>query len=200
MLRGNFALAYHGCDEAVGERILRNKEHVSLSTNDYDWLGNGAYFWENSPVRALSWAGFIKDNPQHFKHTIKKPFVAGAIIEIGRCLDLTDEESLKIVAGNYADYKKIFDEAGAVLPQNAPSHSDDADLVKRHLDCAVINYVHAIRQKKGLPAFDTVRGIFTEGGELYPGAKIMAKTHVQICVRDPKASVKAYFRPMSNRD
>jgi hypothetical protein len=44
--------------------------------------------------------------------------------------------------------------------------------------------------------FATVRGIFTEGGELYPGGRIMAKTHVQVCVRDPEKSIKGYFRPL----
>jgi hypothetical protein len=37
---------------------------------------------------------------------------------------------------------------------------------------------------------------FTEGGELYPGAKIQSKTHVQGCVRNPAKSVKGYFRPL----
>jgi hypothetical protein len=69
---------------------------------------------------------------------------------------------------------------------NEPAHSDDIDLVRRHLDCAVVNFVHLLRERERLDPFDTVRGVFTEGGELYPGAKIMAKTHVQVCVRDPK--------------
>ena len=39
-----FVMAYHGCDRAVGERILAGAEHVRPSGNDYDWLGPGAYF------------------------------------------------------------------------------------------------------------------------------------------------------------
>jgi hypothetical protein len=69
-------------------------------------------------------------------------------------------------------------------------------LVKRRLDCAVINFVHSFNEEKKKQPFASVRGIFTEGGELYPGAKIQAKTHIQICVCDPKKSVRAYFRPM----
>ena len=26
------------------------------SDNDYDWLGNGIYFWEEAPARAYEWA------------------------------------------------------------------------------------------------------------------------------------------------
>jgi hypothetical protein len=81
---------------------------------------------------------------------------------------------------------------------NEPAHSDDIDLVRRHLDCAVVNFVHLLREWERLDPFDTVRGVFTEGGELYPGAKIMAKTHVQVCVRDPKKSIKGYFRPLKS--
>jgi hypothetical protein len=77
------------------------------------------------------------------------------------------------------------------------AHRDDIDLVKRHLDCAVVNFVHLLRERERLDPFDTVRGVFTEGGELYPGAKILAKTHVQVCVRNPKKSIKGYFRPLT---
>lgn len=195
-----FALAYHGCDEAVGERILRNKEHVSSSENAHDWLGTGAYFWENSPARALQWAEFVKRNPQHFRHRIQKPFVVGAIINLGNCLDLTDAESLEIVSSVYNVFAASVKQAGSTMPANEASHGGDMDLVKRFLDCAVINYVHVIRAEQKLTAFDSVRGVFPEGKALYPGAKIMSKTHVQICVRQPEANIIAYFRPRNNRE
>lgn len=43
-----FVLGYHGCDRAVGEKVLANKEHLRASDNDYDWLGTGIYFWETA--------------------------------------------------------------------------------------------------------------------------------------------------------
>jgi hypothetical protein len=63
MFATSFVLGYHGCDEAIGERILQNDDHVAVSRNRYDWLGEGAYFWENSPERALEWAAFLKNHP-----------------------------------------------------------------------------------------------------------------------------------------
>jgi hypothetical protein len=79
------------------------------------------------------------------------------------------------------------------LPENTSSHQGDEDLVRRYLDCAVINCVHELRKEQGLEAFSTVRAPFTEGGELYPGAKIQAKTHIQVCVRNAK-QIRGFFR------
>jgi hypothetical protein len=196
MFATSFVLGYHGCDKAVGERILRSDDHVEVSSNRYDWLGAGAYFWENSPERARTWAEFLKKYPPQPKREISDPFVIGAIIDLGNCLDLTDATSLQIIRGGYDEFERVNAMAKADLPTNEPARGGDEDLVKRHLDCAVINFVHLLRERERLKAFDSVRGVFTEGGALYPGAKIMAKTHVQICVRDPKARIRGYFRPL----
>lgn len=196
MFATSFVLGYHGCDKKIGEKILSSGDHVSPSRNAYDWLGAGAYFWENSPDRALSWAKFLQKYPQVADHKIETPFVVGAIIDLGNCLDLSDAGSLTIIRKGYEEFKAITESAGAPLPSNERAHDADTDLVKRHLDCAVVNFVHALRERSNLRPFDTVRGIFTEGGELYPGAKIQSKTHVQICIRDPAKSIKGYFRPL----
>jgi hypothetical protein len=89
-----FVLGYHGCDRAVGERVLAGKEHLKASDNDYDWLGSGIYFWENSPGRVLDWANLVKANPKLAVNRIVDPFVVGAIIDLGNCLDLLEAESI----------------------------------------------------------------------------------------------------------
>ena len=196
MFATSFVLADHGCEKKVGEAILDGSDHVARSENVYDWLGHGAYFWENSGRRALSWAEFLKKHPPAPDKKIQEPFVIGAVIDLGNCLDLTDATSLKIVRAGYDEFVRTMNQAGAPLPVNEAAHGRDLDLVKRKLDCAVFNFVHALRDQQSEEPFDTVRGIFTEGGERYPGGRIMAKTHVQICVRDPKKSIKGYFRPL----
>jgi hypothetical protein len=87
-----------------------------------------------------------------------------------------------------------MDSINLPLPANEKGHSEDEDLVKRYLDCAVIEFLHALQTKKNRPPFDSVRGAFFEGGDLYPGARISAKTHIQWCVRDPLKSIVGYFR------
>ena len=122
MFATSFLLGYHGCDERVGERILSSGDHVSPSSNDYDWLGAGAYFWENSPERALAWAEFLQNHPPAPSRRIHKPFVIGAIIDLGNCLDLSDAGSLTIVQNGYERFKAMTESAGAELPVNEPSH------------------------------------------------------------------------------
>ena len=119
----------------------------------------------------MAWAKFLQKHPPAPSRRIRKPFVIGAIIDLGNCLDLSDAGSLTIIQNGYAQFKAMTESAGAELPVNQPAHDEDTDLVKRHLDCAVVNFVHLLRERSELQGFDTVRGIFTEGGELYPGVR-----------------------------
>ncbi len=189
-------LGFHGCDEEVGERILADKDHLAISTNDYDWLGSGGYVWGYSDIRAQRWAEFVHAHPQHFGQRIKRPFVIGVIYEPGHCLDLSDAACLDEIQEAYYLMVEALQESGFPTPVNQPGFKGDLDLVKRHLDCAVINYVHHLREQQGLLPYDTVRGAFPEGGPLYTDARIMERTHVQICLRSPRQSIRGYFRPM----
>jgi hypothetical protein len=47
--------------------------------------------------------------------------------------------------------------------------------------------------------FDTVRGMFTEGDELYPGAAFYHQSHVQIAVRNPDCIKGVFFPPELDR-
>lgn len=90
-----FVLGFHGCDQSIGEAILRgDQKHLKKSQNDYDWLGKGLYFWESNPRRALEFAGERASGGKNSKGAIKKRFVLGAIINMGRCLNLSDSSAL----------------------------------------------------------------------------------------------------------
>ena len=192
------AIAFHGCDVEVGERILASKEEIRPSTNSYDWLGTGAYFWEGDPHRALSWATFLKNNSAVARTRIKTPFAIGAIINLGACLDLTHSAHLQIVQAAHREMEETFRRADRPIPQNKPTGKGDHDLIWRYLDCAVFNYIHETRRDAKSPPFDTVRASFPEGEPLYSGAKITRRSHVQICVRNHR-SIVGYFRPLMDR-
>jgi hypothetical protein len=101
----HFVLGFHGCDKIVADEIIsHSNKHLERSTNEYDWLGHGIYFWENNPARALEYATFLKDHPERTskdKKPIAKPAVVGAIIDLGYCLNLLEAHSLDVVKQGY---------------------------------------------------------------------------------------------------
>src|SRR2546423_5369052 len=98
MRYGGFVLAFHGCDREIGERVLAGEEELILSTNDYDWLGSGVYFLENSPGRAVHLAQILRDHPIARTRAVPDPFLVCAIIAPRNCLDLNQTASLRILA------------------------------------------------------------------------------------------------------
>ncbi len=185
-------LGFHGCDAPVGEKILSGKAELAASDNVYDWLGHGRYFWENNPNRAFEYAREIQKRPRGGKQAIREPFVLGAVIDPGHCLNLMESSALAALGKSYRLLQMLFEQQGKNLPENRPD-PDTGDLLYRPLDCAVIEMLHAINATEKCPAYDTVRGIFIEGEEVYPGAGFRKKNHVQICVRNPEC-IKGYFR------
>lgn len=186
----HFVLGFHGCDESVGEALLcGGKKHLKPSANKYDWLGSGVYFWEDSPQRAKEFAEERAAGGNNSKGDIQTPFVIGAIINLKRCLSLTDRKALEELSGAHHLFEGLLTKTGGVLPTNG------ASLRARKLDCAVFETLHQYRKDESLPSYDTVRGLFFEGEPLYPDAGFRSKNHIQICVRD-KGCILGYFRPI----
>ena len=185
-------LGYHSCDRDIAEELLAGSTKSRPSENDHDWLGHGVYFWENNPKRAMHWARFMAAHPK-FQRRVRTPTVVGAVIDLGNCLDLTEAMSLEMVHTSYYCLKELYENQGLLLPENKPAFEGDEELLQRCLDCAVINMVHELRKADGLEEFATVRGIFPEGGSLFPGSAIRNKTHIQICVRDLQ-NIRGVFR------
>jgi hypothetical protein len=177
-------VGYHGCDASVGEAVLAGKDKLKPSVQDYDWLGNGIYFWADSPERAWDWALAGKAAGK-----IKSPFVVGALVYPGLCLNLTDYGVVEELRAAF----KVLESSrnGEGMPRNSKPKSG-VSLVRR-LDCAVIEMLHQLRQDAGLDAYDTVFGVFDEGDEAYPGAGFKEKTHIQLAVRNPDVII-GYFR------
>lgn len=185
-LSTSFVLGYHGCDHAVGERLL-NGEAFKKSTNLYDWLGHGIYFWEANPVRGLEYAKDIKKQPGRGAGKITKPAVVGAVIDLGLCLDLTTSAGVEQVKIADKLYRDVVTKADAPLPTNS------SDKLRRNLDCAVMEWLHKTRADTDQPPVDTVKGVFIEGDPIYPTAGFYMRTHVQLCVCNPDC-IKAVFR------
>lgn len=192
--RTGFVLGFHGCDREIRDAIVSKKGVIlKPSENRYDWLGHGAYFWENNHERALKFAQELKENPPKGKQNlIKEPAVLGAIIDLGYCLDLLDSKYLEVLRASYDFLCETTAKIGVPLPQNYTSAS--GELLLRNLDCAVIETAHEINRDLGRQEYDSVRGVFLEGNDLYTNAGFKEKNHIQIAVRN-QSCIKGFFIP-----
>ena len=188
--RPNLTIGFHGCDKSVVDKVAVGKENLLASTNDYDWLGSGIYFWENNEERAWEWAKELSNRPNS---SIKNPAVIGAIIDLGYCFDLTDSAYLQELKKSYDAAVQFSKLSGIPLPVNK-SIGNSTDLLLRKLDCYVIQMMHKFNREVNKRAYDSVRGVFWEGKPLYPNAGFAEKNHIQICVCNPNC-IKGYFLP-----
>lgn len=182
----NLVIGFHGCSQETYTNVLYNNQQLKKSDNKYDWLGNGIYFWENSYQRAYEWAD---------KKYKKNAAVLGAVIDLGLCLNLTDYNSTDILRQGYEMLKMKCTVLGIDLPENKQGKSK-TDLLLRDLDCAVIQQIHEYNKETGKTPYDSVRGVFTEGENIYPNAGFVEKTHIQLCIVNPNC-IKGYFRPLA---
>lgn len=193
--RNGLVLGFHGCDKQLRDDIVSKKGVVlEPSDNSYDWLGSGVYFWENNYHRAYDFAKYLSENPPHNKkQKIKEPAVLGAIIDLGYCFDLLDSFNLDFLKTGY-DFVNTSNEKHSInIPKNLPL-KENGDLLIRYLDCAVIESIHQFNIDKNHKEFDSVRGVFFEGDDLYPNAGFKTKNHIQIALRNPNC-IKGYFIP-----
>jgi hypothetical protein len=139
------------------------------STNAYDWLGEGVYFWEYAPNRALDWA------TARCLVTNEKAAVIGATIRLGRCLNLLDNTHSSALVRAYRSIEESF--LDSEMPRNTEfgAHYLDRHVIDAH--CKIIEGETAY-------AYQTVRGCYPEGEPVYRGSKILSLSHVQISVRD----------------
>lgn len=186
-LTTTFVLGYHGCDETVARRLVAGA-NFNQSQNDYDWLGDGIYFWEANPRRGIEFAREVMAR-EGARGRIRRPAVVGAIIDLRLCLDLSTSAGTDEVRQAHKSFAAAVASAGEPLPGNRGGD----DMLLRNLDRAVIEHLHEVRRRRALPPIDTVRGFYFEGERLYPGAGFFEKTHVQICVREPDC-VHGVFR------
>ena len=166
------AIGFHGTSVERAERILG--DGFQPSRNDYDWLGDGAYFFQDSPSRAWEWAR------ERFGSGAA---VLGAEIDLTDCLDLLDSEWHPVVRRAYDDLLRRLRGMGFPEPrQTRGAH---------RLDRAVLNEAAAGAAETGFTV-RSIRAVFTEGEALYPGSALFSKSHVQVAVRDPSAILSTW--------
>ena len=186
-------VAFHGTRREIGEAVLLGQRELEAQPKRWHWLGQGVYFWEHGPARAYEWAR---------AHYGEEAYVLGAHLNLGLCLDLTDTWATDLLKEGYEALRLVREEQGKAMPRNESGvGAAPGDRLLRPLDCAVIDMLNRLNDEAakadpgGRRPFQTVRGVFEEGEEAFPGACIRTRTHVQIAVRD-MACILGYFRPL----
>ena len=163
-------------------------------------MDNYNVMYEKLPNLVFGFHGCNKDTYEKvlYKHKdLKKsdenPAVLGAIIDLGRCLNLTDDHTSSILRRGYEMLKIKCETTDNDMPQNRSGKSK-TDILLRDLDCAVIQQIHEYNSETKQPGYDSVRGVFEEGEEVYPGSALREKTHIQLCIVNPNC-IKGFFSP-----
>ncbi|MCW3054708.1 MAG: hypothetical protein JWN14_3878 [Chthonomonadales bacterium] len=168
-------VGYHGCTVEAADRILSERQFLP-STKAYDWLGEGIYFWEYAPYRALDWA------TAKCRREGGTPAVIRADIILGRCLNLLDIEHIAGLSEMYNSYVATL--GTAQLPHNTERGA-------HFLDREIIDVYCRFVAQETTKALQTVRGSYAEGEPIFPGSKILTKAHTQIAVRDVTCILQA---------
>ncbi len=209
-MTGSVVLAYHGCDISVRDRLVRGLTKPQLSSNSYDWLGKGMYFFEGDPDRALKLAKFANEHPERVltQRPIVAPAVVGAILQTDRWLDLTTQKGITSFAMVAQAMTAAVEDDPSRLPVNGPAFVGDEDKLNRQFDCAVFKLMTTERDaahKAALEAKDVkailetvpyqaTRAPFKQGKPIASSA-IFTDSHIQIAVHDTSCILGWFLRP-----
>jgi hypothetical protein len=164
-------IGYHGTHRKAATSLV-NGAAFAASENDDDWLGHGIYFWEYAPQQAWSWA--------RRRYGERHAAVIGAMIRLGRCLDLLDPANVGLLKEAHAGLESDLKSAGLKPPRNANTH--------KYLDCAVFRHLYHELDELGY-VFQSCRAVFVpmERGKiprLWERSGVLAAGHIQVCVRE----------------
>lgn len=177
---------FHGTTSDKAEAVQQAKD-FRLSTNPWDWLGNGVYFFQDAFDRAKEWAELMVE--KRAAPNIR-PAVLSASIELTDCLDFLDLDAAKIVTKVHPLFEAALQNSGEKLTQKplivsgGIIHSGEGKFGLNKYDCRLINWItEKYMCEKGL-VVSSVRAAFIEGKAIHDTSHIFSKTHVQIAVRN----------------
>lgn len=142
---GQLVTAYHGCDISTRDQLLRGLTEPLISKNPYDWLGNGFYFFQGDPDRALKFAQNAKavTKTPLTRQPIATPAVIGAVLDVDRWLDFGTQAGI----AEFSNAVATLEETGAIALElrNEAAFDGDGDKVHRNFDRAVCIAIHEAR-------------------------------------------------------
>ena len=171
-------VAFHGTRRGVAQKLVDGVP-FKRSQNEGDWLGHGVYFWEYGPQRAWWWAE---------RRYGAEAAVVGAMIRLGRCVDLLDSGDVVLVKRAYERLVRTFESKGQRIPSNANT--------QKRLDCAVFNYLFDSLTRSGFEP-ETTRAVFVPQSSkglqrAWSRSGVFDNSHIQISVRQPNNIVAVW--------
>lgn len=160
-------LGYHGTSRASAVAVM--SEGFKPSRNRFDWLGDGVYFFQDSPVRAERWARELYGDDG---------VVLRAALDLGGCMDLLDPAWFAVLTEAHDLVVESHRASGLRLPKQ--------DGLAHGMDREVINVAVGILSDRGV-RIRSVRGVFAEGRPAFPGSALLDLAHIQIAIRDADA-------------
>jgi len=190
--------AFHATTADRVQSILANGFAEPRSAySDSRWLGQGAYFFQESQLLAEQWASKLS--------TLRgqPAVVLAAELDLTHCLDLLDASWHPVLKEAWerlreqcaADGRPVPDQAGfsveggrvKIRPfarENITQPELDMRPGVNRLDHEVFETAVKLLEQGGL-TIESVRAIFVEGGEMYPHSWIFDEAHLAIAMRPP---------------
>jgi len=163
-------LGYHGTSVARATQILRGG--FRLSQNDWDWLGEGIYFWQDAPLRALQWARTWPGARTGGGHAVIQ-----ARLRLEDCMDLLDNDWNDLFSEASARFVRTWAQEGRQIPTNNKPYGCN------RLDRAYFDFIVGDLRRTSVP-IRSIRTAVTEGLPVQPASPICFDSHVQVAIRD----------------
>ena len=173
---------FHGTTRESAESILTNNTFFR-SSNSWDWLGQGTYFFDNGPLHAWKFALSCSDGDP------EKAAVVSVDIRLENCLDLLDKTYWRFVREQFEtireqhdiDKKRLPKQRGLIETFISPDHKSNG---KNELDQMVIEDLICTLEGKG-EVIDSTRAAFAFKDRIFTSSFFGYEDHIQIAVRRP---------------
>lgn len=169
-------LGFHVTSEEKGRSILRTG--FDKSHNKYDWLGNGAYFYQEAPGYAVRWAVHERRGGP-----IENPFVIMVEVEWDGFLDLLDAGWADVLRTTYERLNSKARRTFAVVRKEQKPYEPTRRATAHPLDRYVVEAAIGVLRRKGV-YIRAVRAVFLDGLPIFDKSHLLDRTHIQIAVRD----------------
>jgi len=168
-------IGFHGCTKQVASEVVNQTKPFIAEFKKHHWLGQGVYFWEDNLERSTQ---FSRESLERKNLDASGASAVGAVLDLGNCLNLLEKDNLELLKASYLELKANYSSPNEFKKLKNLDIDGSGYPMLRYLDCAVIdNLTRLVREESDWEAapFDSIRGVFWEGDELYEKCRVQTK-------------------------